>query len=287
MMFKNLLVPLTCVANKGLLLKFSASTICTKTSLDNEDKGITIVSLDYPKNKNALNKESVQSLSNAFEEISTDSNTRVVILRSLVPRVFCAGADLKERLTLSDSEIKSFLNKLNELMFKVEECPVPVISSIDGAALGGGLELALASDIRIASEVAKIGLLETKLAILPGAGGTQRLTRLVGSSLAKELIFTARVLNGIQAKELGIVNHVTKDPETAFQKAIEIAREILPNGPLGVKYAKLAINKGKEVDIYQGCAIEGLCYSQVIPTKDRLEGLKAFVEKRKPDYKGV
>lgn len=285
-MFKKLFVPLRFVTSKGLPLKFSSSAICTKT-LENEDKGITVVSLDNPKTKNSLNKESVQSLSNAFEAISADSHTRVVIIKSLVPGVFCAGADLKERLTLSDSDIKMFLNKLNELIFKIEECPVPVISAIDGAALGGGLEMALATDIRIASEVAKIGLVETKLAILPGAGGTQRLTRLVGSSLAKELIFTARILNGRQAKELGIVNHVTKYPETAFEKSLEIAREILPNGPLGIKFAKVAINKGKEVDIYQGCAIERLCYSQVIPTKDRLEGLKAFVEKRKPDYKGV
>lgn len=135
----------------------------------------------------------------------------------------------------------------------------------------------------------KTGLVETKLAIIPGAGGTQRLARIVGPAIAKELIFTARILNGAEAKEIGMCNHlVTQNAENdaAFLKAVEIATEILPNGPIGVKMAKKAIDHGLQVDINTGYAIEEACYAQVIPTNDRIEGLKAFAEKRKPKYKG-
>lgn len=133
------------------------------------------------------------------------------------------------------------------------------------------------------------GLVETKLAIIPGAGGTQRLARIVGPAIAKELIFTARVLNGTEATKLGLCNHVVDQNENrdaAYNKAIEIATEILPNGPIGVKMAKKAIDHGLQVDIHTGYAIEEACYAQVIPTSDRLEGLKAFAEKRKPRYTG-
>nr|BAN21145.1 methylglutaconyl-CoA hydratase, putative [Riptortus pedestris] len=257
--------------------------------LKGTDRGIVVVGLNNHKTKNALGKALTQSLHDTFESISSSSNVRVVILRSLVPKVFCAGANLKERLAMKDSEVATFVSSLRNLMLKIESVPCPVISCIEGAALGGGLELALATDIRVASASAKLGLVETKLAIIPGAGGTQRLPRLIGTSMAKELIFTGRILSGKQAKEVGIVNHCVEDKDegdSAFQRSLEIAREILPNGPLGVKLAKTAINKGIEVDIYKGCAIEELCYAQVIPTKDRIEGLRAFHEKRPPVYLG-
>jgi len=166
---------------------------------------------------------------------------------------------------------------------------MPVIAAIDGHALGGGLEMALACDLRVASATAKMGLVETKLAIIPGAGGTQRLPRIVGPSLAKELIFTARVISGTEASSIGLVNHAVEqnaEGDAAYRRAIDLAREILPNGPVGVKMAKAAVNRGIEVDISSAMAIEEGCYAQVIPTKDRLEGLKAFKEKRKPVYKG-
>ena len=149
--------------------------------------------------------------------------------------------------------------------------------------------MALACDIRVASDNSKMGLVETKLAIIPGAGGTQRLPRIIGPSMAKELIFTARVVGGNEAAKIGLVNHVVTQNDTgdaAYHRAIDLAREILPNGPVGVKMAKLAINKGIEVDIGTALAIEEGCYAQVIPTKDRLEGLQAFKEKRKPVYTG-
>ncbi|KAM7092128.1 methylglutaconyl-CoA hydratase, mitochondrial isoform 5-T6 [Molossus nigricans] len=167
--------------------------------------------------------------------------------------------------------------------------PVPTIAAIDGLALGGGLELALACDIRVAASSAKMGLVETKLAIIPGGGGTQRLPRIIGTSLAKELIFSARVLDGQEAKAVGLISHVLEqnaEGDAAYRKALDLAREFLPQGPVAMRVAKLAINQGMEVDLITGLAIEEACYAQTIPTKDRLEGLLAFKEKRSPRYRG-
>lgn len=166
---------------------------------------------------------------------------------------------------------------------------MPVLAAVDGTCLGGGLEMALACDIRTVADNALLGLVETKLAIIPGAGGTQRLPRILSPALAKELIFTARVFKGADAYRMGICNHSVPqndNRDAAYLKALEIAKEILPNGPIGVRMAKKAIDKGMQVDLNTGYAIEEACYAQVVPTKDRLEGLKAFAEKRKPEYKG-
>lgn len=155
--------------------------------------------------------------------------------------------------------------------------------------LGGGLELALSCDIRVAAENVKLGLVETKLAIIPGAGGTQLLPRLINPSIAKELIFTAAILNGKEAEKLGLVNYVMEQNENcdaAYSKSLNIAEKILPNGPVAVRMAKQAINKGLEVDLGTGLTFEEVCYSKVIPTKDRIEGLRAFNEKRTPVYNG-
>lgn len=166
---------------------------------------------------------------------------------------------------------------------------MPVVAAIDGTCLGGGLEMALACDIRTVADNALLGLVETRLAIIPGAGGTQRLPRILSPALAKELIFTARIFKGTAAQEMGICNYSVPQNDSkdaAYLKALELAKEILPNGPIGVRMAKKAIDKGMQVDLSTGYAIEEACYAQVIPTKDRLEGLKAFAEKRKPEYKG-
>uniref|UniRef100_A0A224XH24 Putative enoyl-coa hydratase n=1 Tax=Panstrongylus lignarius TaxID=156445 RepID=A0A224XH24_9HEMI len=257
--------------------------------LTGNDSGILVLGLNRVKQKNALSINLLGSLENAIENANNDNSVRVVIIRSHVPKVFCAGADLKERLTMTESEVHIFVNRIRKFMTSLENVRTPVISAIDGAALGGGLEMALATDIRIASENAKIGLVETSLAIIPGAGGTQRLPRIIGVPHAKELIFTSRILSGKEAKEYGIVNHCVpfnEENDGAYQKSLQIARLILQNGPIGVRMSKLAINKGCDTSLAGGCLIEELCYSQVIPTKDRIEGLKAFREKRRPVYKG-
>eukprot|EP00095_Tigriopus_kingsejongensis_P007767 maker-scaffold154_size301342-snap-gene-2.19 protein:Tk07767 transcript:maker-scaffold154_size301342-snap-gene-2.19-mRNA-1 annotation:"methylglutaconyl- mitochondrial-like" len=257
--------------------------------LDGAHAGIVVLGLNRPQAKNSFSKNLVQLLSEAVEAVRFDKNCRVVILKSTSPGIFCAGADLKERAGMAPSEVGPFVAKARTLMSNFENLPMPVIAAIDGHALGGGLEMALACDMRIASDSAKMGLVETRLAIIPGAGGTQRLPRVVGPAIAKELIFTARVLNGAEAASIGLVNHAVPqnaEGDGAYQKSLQLAGEIIPNGPVGVKMAKIAINKGNEVDLSTGLSIEEACYAQVIPTKDRLEGLKAFGEKRKPSYTG-
>ncbi|KAF3702434.1 Methylglutaconyl-CoA hydratase, mitochondrial [Channa argus] len=257
--------------------------------LDGDDAGIVVVEINRPKAKNAISKNLVKMMFEAVEDIKKNNKVRSVILCSLVPGVFCAGADLKERAKMHQNEVGPFVSKARALITELGNLPMPTIAAIDGVALGGGLEMALACDIRIAASTAKMGLVETKLAIIPGAGGTQRLPRAIGVSLAKELIFTARVVDGADACRLGLVSHSVeqnKCGDAAYVRALELAREINPQGPIAIRMAKLAINQGIEVDISTGLAIEEACYAQVVPTKDRLEGLAAFKEKRIPHFKG-
>lgn len=256
---------------------------------EEDHKGIAVIQINRPDAKNALSKSLVERLGGAVDKISHDKNVRVVIIRSLVPGVFCSGADLKERKLLTPQEVSRFVTNLRQLFVNIENLPMPVISAMDGIALGGGLELSLACDIRITTNKTKLGLVETKLAIIPGAGGTQRLPRLINPSLAKELIFTGRIFNGEDAHKMGIANYCVQqndNNDSAYLKAVQLAEEILPNGPVGVRMAKRSINKGSQVDITTGFAIEEACYAQIITTQDRLEGLQAFAEKRKPVYKG-
>lgn len=258
--------------------------------LDGKDNGIVVLGLNRPASRNAFGKTLVNQISEAISCIREDNKLRVLIIRSLVPKIFCAGADLRERLKMDNSEVSTFVSSLRDIMNNIESLPTPVISAIDGIALGGGLELALATDIRVASSEAKMGLVETKLAIMPGAGGTQRLPRIVGPAKAKELIYTARILDGDHAMKIGLVNEVVpqnKDGDAAYQTALSIAREILPNGPIGVKVSKVAISNGLELPIADGLEIEKQCYSQILDTKDRIEGLAAFVSKRVPVYQGM
>lgn len=258
-------------------------------NLSGKDSGIYVISLNRPAVKNAVSRNVIEELSNSLESLNYDKNVRVVVLRSSTAGIFCSGADLKERVQLSHEETQQTVGKFRSLTSQIESSPFPVIAAIDGLALGGGFEIALACDIRIASSDAKFGLVETRLAIIPGAGGTQRLPRIVGPAIAKELIFTGRIIDAKLAKEYGIVNHVVEQDQSkaaAYNKALSISQEILPNGPVGIKMAKMAINKGLEVDMNTGCAIEESCYARVIPTKDRIEGLRAFLDKRPPKYVG-
>ncbi|KAJ3359459.1 hypothetical protein GGF32_009385 [Allomyces javanicus] len=248
------------------------------------DTGITILSLNRPKAKNALSRQLLAEFRECLDAVRFDADTRVLVVRSLVDRVFCAGADLKERATMNPTEVAAFVSSLRAAFSELEALPMPTIAAIDGAALGGGLEMALCCDLRVAGPGAKLGLPETKLAIIPGAGGTQRLPRLIGPAKAKELIFTGRVLTPIDALAIGVVSRTADD--SAVPGALALAREIVPQGPIAVRMAKLAVDRGSQVDLASGLAFEQTCYAQVIPTEDRLEGLKAFAEKRTPQYKG-
>jgi enoyl-CoA hydratase/carnithine racemase len=209
----------------------------------------------------------------------------VVIITGSGEKAFCAGADLKERATLSPEKVKEFIFTIRNLFTSIEQLNKAVIAAVNGIALGGGTELALASDIRFASSNATMGLTETRLAIIPGAGGTQRLPRLVGKGKAKELIFTGRRIDAQEALNIGLVNQVCEQ-SMLLDECRKMAAAICETGPIAIEQAKYAINYGLETDIHTGLAIESNAYWVCIPTKDREEGLAAFKEKRKPVYKG-
>jgi enoyl-CoA hydratase/carnithine racemase len=244
-----------------------------------------IITLNRAHVRNALNLSLLQALEKAVDEVSYSRDLRLLIITGAGDRAFCAGADLKERLTMSEGDVRYFLSTIRRLLTKIEGLPLPVLAAVNGVALGGGMELALACDLRVAVATATMGLTETKLAIIPGAGGTQRLPRLVGVGLAKELIYTGRQLSAQEAFEKGLINRVAA-ADNIMDVCLELAEEISQAGPIAIAQAKLAMNKGLDVDLYSGLAIEASAYEACIPTEDRLEGLKAFGEKRKPDYKG-
>jgi len=246
---------------------------------------IGLITLSRAEAANAMSVQLLNDLSATLDKINADPAVRVVLLSGEGEKAFCAGADLKERKGMSDHQVKQVVQLIGATIAKVESLAQPVIAVLNGVAFGGGLELALACDLRIAATHIKVGLTETSLGIIPGAGGTQRLPRLIGIGKAKELIYTARRIDAEQAKHLGIVEYVYEGHEVQ-EKAQQLALEMAKNAPLSLIQAKNAINNGVEVDLATGLKIESLAYSALIPTEDRLEGLQAFQEKRAPQYSG-
>jgi len=247
--------------------------------------GVCLLTLNRPEVMNSLNFDLLHALRREIDAIRFQPEIRVVIITGAGDKAFCSGADLKERRTLSPLQVKEYILTIRTLFSEIENLNKPVIAAVNGIALGGGTELALASDIRIVSETAAMGLTETRLAIIPGAGGTQRLPRLVGKGKAKELIFTGRRIGAAEALAIGLANQVVK-PEALLDEARKMSAMICETGPIAIEQAKYAINYGMETDLNTGLAIESNAYWVCIPTKDRLEGLAAFQEKRKPVYKG-
>ena len=252
--------------------------------IDRTDQ-IAVLTLNRPQVMNSFNFEMLRALRDAVEALRFDPEIRVVVVTGAGDRAFCAGADLKERATLSPVQVKEFIFTIRNLFTAIEQLPKPVIGAVNGIALGGGTELALACDVRIAAANATMGLTETRLAIIPGAGGTQRLPRLVGKGKAKELIFTGRRVDAAEALAIGLVNEVC-EPENLLAACKKMAGMMCETGPVAIEQAKYAINYGMETDLATGLAIESNAYWVTIPTEDRLEGLAAFREKRKPVYKG-
>jgi methylglutaconyl-CoA hydratase len=244
---------------------------------------IATISLNRFDGKNSLSNKMINELKNAIDNVNVDNNIRALILTSTVQGIFCAGADLKERLTMPDDQVEEFVSKLRSTFTDIENLPFPTIAAIEGVALGGGLELALACDIRIGGSKAILGLPETSLAIIPGAGGTQRLPRLLGIAKAKELIFLSKRLTAADALSIGLINEMVES-ENVLKKATEIAKEISEKGPIAQRMAKLAIDKGIHMSMNDALIHEKKCYSGVVKTHDRKEGLLAFKEKRKPIY---
>jgi len=247
---------------------------------------IGVITLNRPDELNALNYDTLERLGDFIEQVRLDTKEIRVVIVKAEGRAFCAGADLKERRTLTEQQVRRNVRKIRDVFTALERLPQPTIAMINGFAFGGGFELALACDFRYAVAEAKMGLTEVSLGIIPGAGGTQRLSRLIGPSKAKELILTARRISAVDALALGFVNGVAEDTVQLDALAMGLAAEILANAPLAVYQAKSAIDRGSSVDLQTGLDLETMCYEVIIPTKDRVEALEAFREKRKPVFLG-
>ena len=243
------------------------------------------LTIERPDVMNCLSFPTLRRFRTLLEELREDLSIRCMVITGSGERAFCAGADLKERKTMPTERVPLFVKNIRGLMDDVERMPQPTIAAVNGFAFGGGTELMLACDLRVAAAHAKFGLTETSLAIIPGAGGTQRLPRLIGKSRAKDLILTGRRLEADEAERIALVNRVAS--EGALADAVDaVAQQIASNGPVAVRAAKEAIDHGTDVGLAAGLEIEARCYDKVIPTTDRLEALAAFAEKRKPVFKG-
>lgn len=253
--------------------------------LDIKYKHIAVLSLNRSETANALSRKMLDQLNEVIDAINQNSSILCTIITGSGKKAFCAGADLKERKGMSEEQVIETVHYIGKTITAVENMNMPVIAALNGAAFGGGLELALACDIRIASADAKLGLPETSLAIIPGAGGTQRLPRLVGLGHAKRLIYSAKPISAKDAYAIGLVEETVSGSDVMVE-ALNLAKEIASNGPLALKQAKNAINSGIQSDISTGLTIEHLSYCRLIPSTDRIEGLQAFKEKRRPVYKG-
>jgi enoyl-CoA hydratase/carnithine racemase len=256
-----------------------------KVLLVEEGDGVATLTLNRPEVMNSFNFALLYALKEQIDILRLKPDVRVIIITGSGQKAFCAGADLKERTTFNEIQVKEFIYTIRNLFTSIEFLNKPVIAAVNGVALGGGTELALACDIRIASMNASMGLTETRFAIIPGAGGTQRLPRLIGRGKAKELIFTGRRVEAEEALQIGLVNQICKQ-EVLLDQCLKMAAMICETGPIAIEQAKYAINYGLETDLHTGLGIESNAYWVTIPTEDRLEGLAAFQEKRKPEYKG-
>jgi methylglutaconyl-CoA hydratase len=272
---------------------FSSTPNITSTDLILDIEPLTkvaVLSLNRQQGRNAFSKNMLQDFKKIITFLhdleSTKDRINCLIIKSDVEKVFCAGADLKERIQMADNEVGPFVSSLRDTLQLLAILPFPTIAAMEGVALGGGLELALACDIRIAGSNAKMGLPETSLAIIPGAGGTQRLARTIGVAKAKELIFTSKIVTSQEAYAIGLVNESVA-AGSAYIRAVEMANEIATTkGPIGLRMAKQAIDGGIDLDLPAGLAVERDAYEKVIYTSDRREGLLSFTEKRKPAYTG-
>ncbi|HEY2322201.1 MAG TPA: enoyl-CoA hydratase-related protein [Thermoanaerobaculia bacterium] len=251
---------------------------------ENRD-GVLIITIDRPKVLNALNAQTVEEIGEAFEAARDDDGVKAVILTGGGEKAFVAGADINELAKMTPLSGKATASKGQGVFFEIERFPKPVIAAINGYALGGGCELALACHIRIASDKAQIGLPEVTLGIIPGYGGTQRLARLVGKGKALEIICTADRVNAAEAEKIGLVNRVVP-ADQLMSVAEEMARKIASRGPVAVRCALEAVMSGSEMPFEEGQFLEATLFGLLCATDDMKEGMNAFLEKRAADFKG-
>jgi len=249
-------------------------------------EGIAVVTVNRPRVLNALNEATLSELEAAFKELETDDEVRAIILTGAGDRAFIAGADINELRALSSAhQAQAFARRGQELLAHIENLEKPVIAAINGYALGGGCEIAMACDIRLAADTAKLGQPEINLGIIPGYGGTQRLPRLVGRGMAKLLILTGDMIDAHEALRIGLVDRVVPAARL-MDEARALARTLAEKPPIALALAKRAINVGMELDLASGCAYEASLFGLACATEDRVEGTSAFLEKRKPHFRG-
>ena len=258
----------------------------TTLSLARSEEGFLTVTLDRAATRNALNTQMGIELREIFVPLQFEPDeSRCIIVTGAGDKAFCAGGDLKERDGMTDAQWRHQHAIFEEAIYAVMNCTVPVIAAVNGAAFGGGMELALACDFIYAAKSARFAMSETSLGIIPGCGGTQNLPRAVGERRAKEIILSAKPFTADEGYAWGMVNRVCEDAEL-MPTVLEAARRICANGPVAVRQAKKAIHNGMQTDLRTGLAFEIEAYNRTVVTEDRLEGVRAFGEKRKPKFQG-
>ncbi len=250
------------------------------------NEGIALLTFNRPKAMNALNGALLAEFSQALDEIDAREDVRVLVLTGSGDKAFIAGADISELATFNALEARLFAKKGHDAIGKLQALSIPVIGAVNGFALGGGSEMALACDFIYASENAKFGLPEITLGIIPGFGGTQRLTKLIGKNKAKEMIFTGKMISAAEALDFGMVNKVTA-AETLMDEVMKTAKSIAAKGRVSLRAAKYAVNAAQDVDIVTGCNIEIEAFALCLASEDSKEGTKAFLEKRKAQFNGT
>ncbi len=250
-----------------------------------KNEGIATITLNRPEALNALSKEVVEEILRAVEDARTDENIRVVILTGAGEKAFSAGADIKAMVGMTALKARELSSMGEKLCVTLENLEKPVIAAINGYALGGGMEVAMACDLRIASENARMGQTEINIGLIPGWGGTQRLTRLVGMTKAKELVFTGRMIDARTAEQIGLLNMAV--PADKFREVVhQLAVDLASKAPVALKVAKALITKGADMSLDAALELEREGFGVIGSTDDLKEGTSAFADKRKPEFKG-
>jgi enoyl-CoA hydratase len=258
-----------------------------KNIIFKNDDGIAHITVNRTEKLNALNRETRLEMLNALEAITIDNSVNVVLLSGCGDKSFIAGSDINELMNYNAIEMEEFMATLGQKFYsRFEKLDKPVIAMIDGLCIGGGLELALACDLRFASTESRFGQTEILIGIMPGGGATQRLSRLVGIGKAKELIFTGKIIRSDEAVAIGLVNE-SHTAENLENEVMKLARKMTKLSPLVLKWAKRAVNYSQENFLSQGLEYESLAECLLFTSEDRVEGMKAFAEKRKPHFKGT
>jgi enoyl-CoA hydratase len=255
------------------------------TIIFEKEGDVAILTFNRPKALNAINPEVVTEANSALGEVESDNSVRVLLLKGAGEKAFVAGADIAHMVNLSPLQARRFSRDGQELMFRLERLPIPVIACVDGFALGGGIEISMACDFIYASENAKFGQPEINLGLIPGFGGTQRLSRLLGKAMAKELCMTGSMITAREAKELGLVNKVFPS-EKLWEETMKTANHLASKGRVALRAVKDCIERGYDVDLHDGCYMESDAFGLCMSSPDGTEGMTAFLEKREPNFKG-